>query len=233
MHARDLAELAALVAVESPALVTAGAQVPYSVIEPYWTASKCRLDRWGRLLRQLTAAAGQPPLPATLSWPRVRPVLEEILASELLTRLWTAAAAAYDAARNDQELSPVARNIFGGHLDARRRLLALLADGRVIQLPEAVKLNHLRRRVERATLLKTSIMNRPMPTPASRASSFSLRSAPRLPMVFPIARPTAISTVGSAPPFSARSATRPPTPPAWSNPSGSSASSAPPRTPKA
>ena len=70
---------------------------------------------------------------------------------ELLTRLWTAAAAAYDAARNDQELSPVARNIFAGHLDARRRLLALLADGRVILLPEAVKLNHLRRRVERWT----------------------------------------------------------------------------------
>jgi hypothetical protein len=78
-------------------------------------------------------------------------VLEEILASELLTRLWTAAAAAYDAARDDQELSPVARNILSGHLDARRRLLALLADGRVILLPEAVKLNHLRRRVERWT----------------------------------------------------------------------------------
>ena len=78
-------------------------------------------------------------------------MLEEILASELLTRLWTAAAAAYDAARGDQELSPVARNIFSGHLDARRRLLALLADGRVILLPEAVQLNHLRRRVERWT----------------------------------------------------------------------------------
>src|SRR5204863_616473 len=38
-----------------------------------------------------------------------------------------------------------------GHLDARRRLLALLAEGRVITLPQAVTLNHLRCRVERWT----------------------------------------------------------------------------------
>src|SRR5436190_13800894 len=151
MHARELAELAALVAVHSPAIIHGSGRVPHSVSEQYWAASKCRLDRWGRLLRQLTASTDQTLRPATLAWPRVRPVLEEILATEILTRLWTATAAAYDSARSDQELEPVARNIFSGHLDARRRLLTLLADGRVITLPDAVKLNHLRRRVERWT----------------------------------------------------------------------------------
>jgi hypothetical protein len=151
MHARELAELAALVAIHSPVIVQGGGRVPHTSNEQYWAASKCRLDRWGRLLRQLTAAITEPQLPATLAWPRVRPVLEEILATELLTRLWTAVAAAHDAFRNDQDLEPIARNIFVGHLDARRRLLALLADGRVIALPEAVQLNHLRRRVERWT----------------------------------------------------------------------------------
>jgi hypothetical protein len=81
----------------------------------------------------------------------VRPALEEILASELLTRLWTAAACAYDEARGDQELSPVARNIFVGQLEARRRLLALLAEGRAISKPDAAKLDQIRRRVERWT----------------------------------------------------------------------------------
>ena len=151
MHARELAELAALVAVHSPAIIHGSGRVPHSVSEQYWAASKCRLDRWGRLLRQLTASTDQPLRPATLAWPRIRPVLEEILATEILTRLWTATATAYDAAHSDQDLEPVARNIFAGHLDARRRLLTLLADGRVIALPEAVKLNHLRRRVERWT----------------------------------------------------------------------------------
>src|SRR6266568_9438752 len=151
MHARELAELAALVAVHSPVIVHGAGRVPHSVCEQYWVASKCRLDRWGRLLRKLTDAAGQPQLPATLAWPRVRPVLEEILATELLTRMWTATACAYDAARSDQDLEPVARSVFTGHLDARRRLLTLLADGQVIRRPESVELDHLRRRVERWT----------------------------------------------------------------------------------
>ena len=151
MHARDLAELAALVAIHSPLIAQGQGYVPHSTAEQYWVASKCRLDRWTRLLKRLTAAAGEPQIPPTLSWPRVRPLLEEIIASELLTRLWAAAAVAYDAARDEEEQGPIARNILAGHLDARRRLLGLLADGRVIELPQAVQLNHLRRRVERWT----------------------------------------------------------------------------------
>jgi hypothetical protein len=151
MHARELAELAALIAVHSGVIVQGSGQVPHASGEQYWSASKCRLDRWGRILRQLAAAAGEPQLPATLAWPRVRPILEEILVSELLTRIWAATAAAYDAERGEQELEPVARNIFAGHLEARRRVLSLIADGRVIELRESVRLNQLRRRVERWT----------------------------------------------------------------------------------
>jgi hypothetical protein len=151
MHARDLAELGALIAVNSPVIAQGAAWLPARLNEEYWAASKCRLDRWGRVLVHLAGAVGQVEIPATLTWPRVRPVLEEILVSELLTRLWTATAVACDASSGEEDLEPVARNIFAGHLDARRRLLGLLADGRVIELPEAVKLNHLRRKVERWT----------------------------------------------------------------------------------
>ena len=151
MHARDLAELAALVAVHAPLLAEGHGRVPTSTSEQYWAASKCRLDRWTRLLVQLRAAGDEPVRPATLSWARIRPALEEILVSELLTRLWAATAVAYDTAHGEDDLVPVAQNIFSDHLDVRRRLLELLADGRVIELPEAVALNHLRRRVERWT----------------------------------------------------------------------------------
>jgi hypothetical protein len=123
--------------------------VPHTTSEQYWTASKCRLERWFRLLKGLANAAEDPRLLASLPWNRVRPVLEEILASELLTRSWTATAAAHDAARGDQDLEPVARNIYTSHLDARRRLLVLLSEGRVIELSHAQWLDHLRRRVER------------------------------------------------------------------------------------
>jgi hypothetical protein len=156
MHARDLAELAALLALHSRLIVHGPGRIPHEVSEQYWSASKCRLDRWSRLLKQLTQAANQPQLPqpqlpATLSWPRIQPVLEEILVSELLTRLWTAVAAAHDQIHGGDDLEPVARNVFTSHLDARRRLLTLLAQGRVIALPEVKKLDHLRRRVERWT----------------------------------------------------------------------------------
>src|SRR5262245_1242568 len=104
MHCRETAELAAWVALHSPLLVQGAGRVPQLASEQYWSASKCRLDRWRQLLKQVLASADQPVKPPTLSWPRVRPVLEEILTSELLTRIWTATCAAYDAARRDQDL---------------------------------------------------------------------------------------------------------------------------------
>jgi len=151
MHVRELAELAAAVALQGRTLMAGSAELSTHGQEEYWAASKCRLDRWGRLLRRLAEAGRLTVRPPALREERVRPVLEEILASELLTRLWTAVACGYDAAKGRTECEPVARNIWSGHLEARRRLLALLADGRVISLPEALRLNKVRRRVERWT----------------------------------------------------------------------------------
>jgi hypothetical protein len=149
MQARELVELGAFVAVHGPVMVQGAGRVAQGAVEQYWTAARCRTERWLRILRQMADSSGTLPLPPTLAWPRIRPVLEEILTSELLARMWTAACVAYDRERSDQDLEPVARNVLLGHLDARRRLLQLLADGRAIESPQAAELNHLRRRVER------------------------------------------------------------------------------------
>src|SRR5213076_1261354 len=146
-----LAELAALLAIHAPAIVEQRRPLAPGSRQTYWAASKCRLDRWGRVLRQLTAAEAEAQLPAPLAWPRVGPILEEILVSELLTRVWTATAAASDAALGEQELEPVARSVFTAHLDARRRVLSLIAEGRVLALGQIIELNRLRRRLERWT----------------------------------------------------------------------------------
>src|SRR5687768_7734541 len=103
MHVRELVELAAIVAIRPPDLARRVATAPQAAIEQYWVASKCRIERWLRLLRRLADAGGQLPLPATLTWPRVQPALEEMLASELLTRIWTAAAVACDQCCDKQE----------------------------------------------------------------------------------------------------------------------------------
>jgi hypothetical protein len=150
MLTRDLVELAALVAVHgSP--IALGADPPPAAVQEYWAASRCRFDRWTRVLKRLSDATTEMPRPAALSWPRIEPVLEEILGSELLTRIWSAAAIAHDRTSDEAELEPIVRNVLAGHLDVRRRLLVLVADGLVLAPAEAVKIDQVRRRVERWT----------------------------------------------------------------------------------
>ncbi len=149
MHSRELVELAALVAVHAPVFVRRADRPPQTLIEEYWAASRCRLDRWTRLLKRLADASTEIARPAALAWSRIAPALEEILASELLVRIWTAAATAHDRARDDTEIEPVARSIFNGHEEARRRLLHLMADGRVLDETETDALELVRRRAER------------------------------------------------------------------------------------
>ena len=52
MHARELLELAALAALHGPAIAGSSQRLSESSIERSWTASKCRLDRWGHALKQ-------------------------------------------------------------------------------------------------------------------------------------------------------------------------------------
>jgi hypothetical protein len=183
MHVRELVELAAVVAVHAPVFARQGNAVPQSAIEQYWVASKCRIERWLRLLRRLTDAADQLPLPAALAWPRIQPVLEEILASELLTRVWTAAAVAHDQNRSDENLAPIARNVWLSHLDVRRRLLQLIAQGRIIAPDRGQPLDRLRRRIERWSDMLLAHLNPLIDTAefavdAARARDFAEDLAP-------------------------------------------------------
>ncbi len=151
MHARELVELASLLSAQGPMLVRDAAQLSGQGVQQYWTASKCRLDRWTRNLHgfadgaDLLDAAAAP-----VQWNFVRGVLEEILTGEVLARVWTAVLCLYDRRRGGNELEPLARSIMAGHLEARHRVLRLLVRPRV-ESERAVKLNRLRRRAERWT----------------------------------------------------------------------------------
>ncbi len=79
------------------------------------------------------------------------PWLEEVLASELLTRIFTPLVAARDQLRGDAELEPVARGILTGHLEARSRVLKTIVVGERLEVSEAKRLNDLRRKLERWT----------------------------------------------------------------------------------
>jgi hypothetical protein len=154
MHCRDLVELSALVAVQGGALIRRG-RVSESAVEQYWTASKARLDYWTNALKDYAQYQQSTPEGLTndgtllLAWRGVRPVLEEILVSEVLTRVWTGVACISERGNTARRIEPVVRSVYVGHQEARNRALNLLVYGRGFNTQEAVELNRLRRRSER------------------------------------------------------------------------------------
>jgi hypothetical protein len=150
MHARELVELAAILSSGGPIIVRTCPRLSTNGIQQYWTAAKCRLDRWARGLKAFTADAQQAnPTALRVQWPGVRSLLEEILTGEVLTRVWTTVLCLCDRRNGTQEAEAMGRSIMIGHLEARHRVLMLLVHGPGIDAEAAVKLNYLRRRTER------------------------------------------------------------------------------------
>jgi hypothetical protein len=142
-------ELAAVIATHGRAFVAGRKPVSYAALEQYWTASKCRLDRWSRTLKSFTTAVHHDRTSAMRDWPSVRPIIEEILLSEILTRVWTAVLAAHDHQIDARESEPVAHSVLLGHLEARHRALALLVYGPGVGTVAAQEVNRVRLLAER------------------------------------------------------------------------------------
>ncbi len=151
MHARELVELAAIISQHGPALIQSGQPIPAGSVEQDRTASKVRLDRWAWRLKSFSQRTGDDAQRRQAQWPAVRGVLEEILASEVLTRVWTAVLCAHDRRRGTDAVEPVARSVLIGHMEARHRVLTLMVRGPGIDAEAAMRLNRLRRRAERWT----------------------------------------------------------------------------------
>ena len=150
MHSRDMLELAALVATHGPLLIRGNWPLPSSAIEEYWSASKCRLDRWGRTLKAIAITTLPPTLPRRLAHREyVRGVMEEILAGEVLTRVFSGLAAAYDRRRGREDAEIMSRSVHLGQMEIRHRALKLLLQAPGIRSEDALELNRLRRRTER------------------------------------------------------------------------------------
>ena len=152
MHARELAELAALLSTHGPVFIRSGRPISKRNIEEYWVASKSRLDRWGRTLKQIaTRAAERGPLSTVTQQTTVRGVVEEVLMGEMLTRVWAAVACAHDRKLGADLAEPIARGVLIGHLEARHRVLTLLLHGSAVSPELGMKLNRLRDRTDRWT----------------------------------------------------------------------------------
>ncbi len=149
MHVRELVELGTIVASHCQVLLHWSDPLAERHIEQYWLAARCRQDRWGIALRDYRIEADR--ADAHEAWRTVRPTIQEILGSELLTRIWTAAAATHDHYHHSEHWEPIARSVLIGHLESRNRAMNVMVYGRGFTIEEGVTLNRLRRRVERWT----------------------------------------------------------------------------------
>ena len=150
MHCVYLADIAAILSEHGPSIIYRGEKVPPDAMTRYWTISQNRFDLWNRALARYRDAEMSGDFKQLRTWWSDHSgVLEEILVSQMLTRVFAALTACIDAKQPEQELSPVAHSIFLAHLEATNRAQHLMLHGRGISVQDAVKLNRLRQGVER------------------------------------------------------------------------------------
>lgn len=119
MIATELVDLAALIALNGRLLVLESERLVDDSLQTYWSASRCRLDRWGRGLRTSLEQAPPGDIATSTSWS----LLEEIFASEILSRMTAAMFLAHDQFHHRDEAAVIGRNVLYGHIDSRRRAL--------------------------------------------------------------------------------------------------------------
>jgi hypothetical protein len=122
MHAIELVDVAGVLCLGAQSLLEDCPRVEQGALVEYWTASRCRLDEWGRALRRF----GRPA--AETHCEEFESLAEEILLSQPHTRAMAALGVLHDARWGDtHESGVIARNVLAGHEEALRRLGPLLS----------------------------------------------------------------------------------------------------------
>ncbi|MCE9552363.1 MAG: hypothetical protein K8T91_03175 [Planctomycetes bacterium] len=153
MQARELVELAAVLAARGPAAISRGSRISGAAMDDYAAAAFSRQRHWTRWLRQVRGAAVSVKTVSVNTVPvkEARAWLEEILVSEALARVWGAIAHADAmlAGQGSGVKSPASR-VVRRHTVARHRAMRILA-GRCGWLADqdAADVDRLRRSMAR------------------------------------------------------------------------------------
>ena len=159
MHASQLAELGGWLTLQSQSIDHE--QLALMLADQYWAESKCRSQRWNNALRMF-AKDLETDEPSHNPWPAISIVTEEIIFSELLTRIWSAVLTQNDnQSESAKDVFAIAHGILIAHVESRNRAFKLLLSTPKWAEPTAEKLNQLRRSVERWTdILLSQLPNR-------------------------------------------------------------------------
>ena len=152
MHSVLIADIAALVSQHGPAVLYRGDTVPPEAVTQYWASSRSRFELWHQTMTRYRHAEKSGDAILMRAWWREHSVvLEEVLVSEMLTRVLAALGAGLDSSEKAEEISPVTHAVYLSHLEARNRVQQMLLFGRGNSVQDAVRLNRLRQGVERWT----------------------------------------------------------------------------------
>lgn len=154
-QAKLLVELAAIAAYHGEAFLRTTSSVSNAGVEAYWIASRSRLENWSHALKDLEERSATDSSPCSVEveeqWAQTRPLAEEILASEVLTRIWTAIGCEFDRRHDSGDVEPFVRSILVSHLDARHRLLRLVFNRLQLRPGSLRSIDRMRRGAERWT----------------------------------------------------------------------------------
>ncbi len=150
MHASRLAELGCWVAIHSGNLIYGSQEQPLLIATSYWTSSRKRIDRWVTALKLFERDFEQVEL-GHQPWPALEILVDEVLYSEMLTRIWSAAVLSHDWYRKTDELHGLAHSIHLSHMEVKNRAMRIMLHGQIHDEAAFDRLNALRRRLERWT----------------------------------------------------------------------------------
>ena len=136
MHSRELVQLAGVISYLGPQLIQEQ-QLTVPRQKLYWTATRSRVQSWNQQFC------------APQTWDSIRPILEEILTSEILTRVWCGLSLTYDEVHQTDEFGTIAQSVFLSHQESRNRTMRMMVSGNMVASQDAVRLNKIRRRAER------------------------------------------------------------------------------------
>lgn len=151
MQTREFLDQAFFLTAHFDVVAAATRPLAETALQQFWVASRTRFDTWAREFRCCTDQMEATEYASPAVWIHWTPFLEEVLLSEIVTRLWSYLLQAIDDRMGTHEYAPIGHSALRTHLDARRRVLTLILRGRQSGLSPVHDVNRRRLNAERWT----------------------------------------------------------------------------------
>lgn len=149
MHSVHLIDLAAVVSEHGPTILYGRNTLAPEALTQYWTATHTCFGLWHQAMGRYSRAEKTEHQHAIDEWWSDHTALmEEILVSELLTRVVAALGAGMDEGSAEEEISPVTHAILLNHLEASNRVHQIILKARGTAAMRAERLNRVRQGIE-------------------------------------------------------------------------------------